>query len=173
MAARVLIDGRSGSGKTEFAVALAAAWPGAQLVRLDDIYPGWTGLAAGSAAVHEQVLSEFRWRRWDWSLSERAEWHSVDPTLPILVEGCGALSEASRRLATFGIWVELDSALRKARALARDGEAYAPHWDDWAAQEEAFLASQHPHKRADLVVDGAKVVDEAERWRARIATGAG
>src|SRR5690606_29833513 len=47
----VLIDGRSGSGKTTLATALAARLPGTQLVRLDDFYPGWDGLEAGSAHV--------------------------------------------------------------------------------------------------------------------------
>ncbi len=46
----VLIDGRSGAGKTTLARDLAPML-GAQLVSLDDIYPGWAGLEAGSAAV--------------------------------------------------------------------------------------------------------------------------
>ena len=36
----LLIDGRSGSGKSELATAIAAA-TGSQVVRLDDLYPGW------------------------------------------------------------------------------------------------------------------------------------
>ena len=64
---RILIDGRSGSGKTELARSIAAHWPEAQLVRLDDLYPGWDGLDAGSAAV-PGILTDFRWRAWDLSL---------------------------------------------------------------------------------------------------------
>jgi hypothetical protein len=48
--------------------------------------------------------------------------------------------------------VELDEATRKRRALARDGEAYAPYWDRWAAQEAAFIAREHPQALADRVV---------------------
>ncbi|MEO8095730.1 MAG: hypothetical protein ABI632_12485, partial [Pseudolysinimonas sp.] len=40
----VLIDGRSGAGKTTLARELAPL-VGAQLVSLDDVYPGWDGLA--------------------------------------------------------------------------------------------------------------------------------
>ncbi len=47
---RILIDGRSGSGKTELARAIVDDWPGAQLVRLDEVYPGWHGLAAASSS---------------------------------------------------------------------------------------------------------------------------
>jgi uridine kinase len=161
---RILIDGRSGSGKTEFARTLAAGLPGAQLVRLDDLYPGWGGLEGGSIAVHTDVLSHFRWRRFDWATDSLAEWHELDPALPIVVEGCGALSVANRALATLGLWVELDDATRKRRALLRDGDSYAPHWDDWAAQEDVFIARERPRERADAIVDGVDVTTELLRW---------
>lgn len=153
---RILIDGRSGSGKTELAKRMALALPAAQLVRLDDIYPGWGGLAAGSRHVHEFVFSASapRWQRWDWEADAPAEWHILDPSRPIIVEGCGALSRANRTLANHGIWVELDEPTRKARALARDGEAYAPHWDAWAAQEATFIERERPQELADQVVEG-------------------
>ncbi|MCW4384233.1 ATP-binding protein [Salinibacterium sp. SYSU T00001] len=151
----VLIDGRSGSGKTTLARALAAAIDKCQLVRLDDFYPGWDGLAAGSAMVVDSVLRADApgWRSWDWELDRPGTWHPLDPTLPLVIEGCGALSRASRALATFGVWVELDAVTRRARALARDGDAYAPHWERWAAQEEAFLALEDPRSLADLTID--------------------
>jgi uridine kinase len=155
---RVLLDGRSGSGKTELAELLAERWPEAQVVHLDDIYPGWDGLDAGSRHIAESVLGERpRWRRWDWEAATPAEWHELDVSRPILIEGCGALSRASRRLADLGIWVELDDEHRKARALARDGAAYEPHWERWAAQEDAFLAREDPRSLADAVVDGSSM----------------
>lgn len=150
---RVLIDGRSGSGKTELARRLTALLHDAQLVRLDDIYRGWGGLDAASAVV-PRILDEHRWRRWDWVLQEPVEWHSLDPARTIIVEGCGALSRASAPLAQLRIWVELDAATRKQRALARDGEAYAPHWEEWARQEDAFIAREHPEALADVTVIG-------------------
>jgi uridine kinase len=161
---RILIDGRSGSGKTEFARALVDTLPGAQLVRLDDLYPGWGGLEGGSTAVHTDVLSRFRWRRFDWASNRLAEWHVLDPTRPLVIEGCGALSAANRELATLGLWVELDDVTRKRRALLRDGESYAPHWDAWAVQEDAFIARERPMQRADAIVDGVDVTAELARW---------
>ncbi len=131
---------------------MVEGWPEAQLVRLDDIYPGWDGLEAGSRHVAEFVLSERpRWQRWDWTAGRPAEWHDLDPTRPIVVEGCGALSRVSRARADWGIWVELDDAARKQRALARDGDAYAPHWERWAAQELAFIARENPQALADEI----------------------
>ena len=53
----VLVDGRSGAGKSTLAARLVAAWPGpVTLVSLDDLFPGWDGLAAGSDAVARDVL---------------------------------------------------------------------------------------------------------------------
>ncbi|WP_284254993.1 hypothetical protein [Pseudolysinimonas kribbensis] len=123
----VLVDGGSGAGKTSLGERLAPAL-GAQLVSLDDIYPGWDGLEAGSAAVVADVLrsEDPGWRGWDWTTQQPGIWHPVDPARPLVVEGCGALSRAARRLATLGVWVELDAASRRRRALARDGDAYAP-----------------------------------------------
>jgi uridine kinase len=154
-----LIDGRSGSGKTDLARRMVETMPATTLVRLDDIYPGWDGLEAGSRHVHDHVLEPLaagqpaRWQRWDWESGAPAEWHDVDPARPLIVEGCGSLSRANRALADLGIWVELDAPTRKLRALARDGEAYVPHWDRWAAQEEAFIAREHPRDLADRVLE--------------------
>ncbi len=147
----LLIDGRSGSGKTELATALAERID-AQLVRLDDVYPGWDGLEAASKLVRSDILLQHRWQRWDWASGRLAEWHELDPAQPLVVEGSGALSHANRELATLGVWVELDEPTRKARALARDGAMYEPHWDAWAAQEQLFYDRERPDLLADLVV---------------------
>jgi gluconate kinase len=148
----VLVDGGSGAGKTTLATALAPLLD-AQLVSLDDLYPGWDGLAVGSAAVADSVLRERDpgWRRWDWYDEAWAEWHPVDPVRPIVIEGCGALTRAARDRASLGVWIELDAAERRRRALARDGEVFAPHWDRWARQEAQLRAREDPAALADVV----------------------
>lgn len=153
----ILIDGRSGSGKTELGFAVADAL-GAQLVRLDDLYPGWQGLEAGSRLVQTDVLGRHRWHRWDWAAGAYAEEHTIDPNRPLVIDGSGSLSRANRGLATLGVWVELDEPTRKARALARDGAMYEPHWDEWAAQEQAFVDRERPDLLADIRIDGARVL---------------
>ncbi|WIK64515.1 hypothetical protein [Gleimia hominis] len=56
----VLIDGGSGSGKTTLAQQLFEALrpyaPRLQLVHLDEFYPGWHGLAAGSQILESNIL---------------------------------------------------------------------------------------------------------------------
>ena len=157
----VIVDGRSGAGKSSLARRLVAAWPlrgRVQLVTLDNVYPGWDGLAEGSAYACEKILTPHAkglvgvWRRWDWDASERAEAQAVDPSLPLIVEGAGALTPATARLADVAVWVDAPSFSRKHRALDRDGDTYRPHWERWAAQEDEHLERNNPVSLATLFV---------------------
>jgi hypothetical protein len=158
----LLIDGRSGSGKTELARAIIGLRPDAQLVRLDDLYPGWRGLEAGSRYVHEVLLATGRWQRWDWTLASREEWHELDPDRSLVVEGCGAVSRVSRAHADYAVWVSYPIEGRRRRALAREPD-FEPHWLEWAEQEDAFIARERPELLADEVLDGENVTAQAER----------
>jgi len=155
----VLIDGFSGAGKTTLADALVAAWSDAALVRLESIYPGWQGLRAASDAVHDGILVPHAagrpggWVRWDWTAHSPAEHHRTDPARPLVVEGVGALARGNRALASLGVWVELYASTRKRRALVRDGDGFAAHWDEWAGQERDFAERERPRESADLIVD--------------------
>lgn len=157
----VVIDGRSGAGKSSLARRLVSAWPGngrVQLVALDDLYPGWDGLAEGADYARESILLPHAkgkvgvWERWDWEAGARAEAHAVDPSLPLVVEGSGVLTPAAAPLADVRVWVDAPDTSRKSRALGRDGETYRPHWERWAAQEERHLTQNAPHAHASLVV---------------------
>ncbi|WP_322408899.1 hypothetical protein [Microbacterium invictum] len=156
----ILIDGRSGAGKTSFARELIAAWPlhgRVQSVALDALYPGWDGLAEGVRTAQEAILRPHArgligvWQRWDWERGEYAEAHAVDPSLPLIVEGSGLLTAGTAPLSDIRIWLESPARARRTRALARDGETYRPHWDRWARQEEQHLADDGPAQRATHV----------------------
>ncbi|WP_235426519.1 ATP-binding protein [Curtobacterium sp. MR_MD2014] len=148
----VLVDGRSGTGKTTLGDAVAARL-GARVVHLDDVYPGWDGLRAAADAVVSDVLgTPSGYRRWDWERSEPAEWVSIESHVPLVVEGCGALSRGSAPHATLRVWLEADDDVRRDRAIGRDGEVFAREWERWAAQERAFIAAEAPAELADLVL---------------------
>ncbi|MEZ5202197.1 MAG: hypothetical protein R2742_13215 [Micropruina glycogenica] len=48
--------------------------------------------------------------------------------------------------------VEAATDVRMARGLERDGEAFRPHWQRWAAQERELFGADHTRDRADLIV---------------------
>lgn len=155
----LLIDGRSGSGKTTLAEHTANT-TGAQVLHVEELYPGWDGLAAGSAAV-ARALEHGRYHRYDW-IAERFTDHVTLHPGPLIVEGCGALTRANLRAArawsqrhrldgVHGVWLELEDDERRRRALDRDGDTFAPHWYRWAAQEDAHFGRHRPWLLADQV----------------------
>ena len=153
----ILLDGGSGSGKTSLAASIGEEWARRrtdrlQLVSLDDVYPGWEGLARAAAAVPAILGPAGGYRRWDWARSVPAAWVTVDPERPVLVEGCGTLTRASAPLAAVRLWLEAPEPIRKARALARDEGGFDPYWDMWADQERLHWTKDRPWSLADLVV---------------------
>lgn len=151
-----LIDGGSGAGKSTFATALATEL-GSQLVRLDDVYPGWDGLEAASRAVASEMIPLSRWRAWNWRENRAGGTHQIDPARDLVIEGCGSLSGAARAVATAGIWIDLDAGERYRRAIARDGAVYEAEWDRWAAQEAVFFERERPDLLADIRIDGREI----------------
>ena len=81
----------------------------------------------------------------------------------MLLEGAGSGARAATPWLAGLLWVDADADLRRRRALARDGATYAPHWDRWSAQEEAYAAREQPRERADLVLDTSGEVPEVVR----------
>jgi hypothetical protein len=70
----------------------------------------------------------------------------------LVVEGVGAGAARVAPYLSVLVWLELPDAVRKARALERDGEKYRPFWGLWAAQEQALLAREDIPGRADVLV---------------------
>lgn len=141
----ILIDGRSGAGKTTYAEALARE-TGFTLVHLEDFYPGWGGLFDASRMVARDVLHPTNpgFTRWDWINNQPAEWMPIDPDASLIIEGVGAITEenlaAARRLGNVHtIKLVADADQRRDRALKRD-PYFEEFWDMWAAQEREFYA---------------------------------
>ena len=164
----IAIDGRSGAGKTTLAIELAARLREhhkVSLFHLEDIYPGWNGLAAGIERYVSTVLAPLHrgdpaeWVSWDWTAHYDGETRTTQPAEIVLVEGVGAAAEAARPFLAAVVWADSPEHDRRSRALARDGESYEPYWDEWAAQEQAWLAGDDVPARADVRVlnlaDGA------------------
>ena len=153
----VAIDGRSGAGKTSLGREVAAAWA-ATLVSMDSIYRGWDGLADAVPLLVEHVLRPLSRGEaaevptWNWSLDRSGPVIPLGSPARLVVEGCGASVGEAGRYAGTRVWLELDAAERKERALARDGEVFARQWDRWAAQEERLFTADGTAGRAHLVL---------------------
>ncbi len=153
------VDGPAGSGKTTLASAVADAVGGARLVHTDDLVEGWGGLS-GIATRLEGILRPLAggqpgsYRRFDWLEGAFAETVSVEPGPLLVLEGVGSGAERFEDLQTLLVWVEAPYDERLSRGLARDGDAFAPYWEQWAADEAALFARERTRERADLRLDG-------------------
>jgi uridine kinase len=169
----VCVDGPAGSGKTTLADALAECFDKlnrrslrpsgrqSRVLHMDDMYPGWSGLPR----IDEQLdglltpLGEGRAgsdRRYDWLAGEYAETVTVEPVPLLVLEGVGSGTSRFDPLQTVLVWVEAPYDVRLRRGIERDGDVFAPYWEQWAADERDLFARERTRERADLVVDGTR-----------------
>lgn len=155
----VCVDGPAGSGKTTLAAALRQLVPDAGVVHMDDLLEGWAGLLTVEAQL-ERLLGPLtedlpgHYRRWDWHAEAWAEEVTVDPVAILLLEGVGSGSLRADGVTTVLVWVEAPYEVRMRRGLERDGDAFAPHWEEWARAETDHFARHRTRERASLVMDG-------------------
>lgn len=156
----ISVDGPAGAGKTTLAAAIAADVPGCQVVHMDDLFPGWGGLPEVGGQL-ESLLRPLAagqpgsYRRYDWHAGRFAETVTVPPGPLLVLEGVGSGLAAYDHLRTVLVWVTAPHDLRMRRGIARDGDAFAPHWEQWAAAEADHFTADRTEERADLVVDGS------------------
>lgn len=155
----VMIDGPSGAGKTSLANYLAhTVMPAAQVINMDNIYPGWDGLDAAIETITRDVLAPLqregvgRWRLWDWSENKPSGWSTVKHNGPMIVEGCGTLARSTVVYSHLRVWLDADERVRKHRALARDGAVFEKHWDQWQNSFDRYVERESPRDSADLIL---------------------
>jgi len=177
----VCVDGPAGSGKTTLAGRLAAVaadiadGPVTQ-VHMDDLYEGWGGLhRAAFELVPAWLLAPLaagrpgRYRRYDWSAGQYAEWHEVPAAGLLVIEGCGSAAAPVDAHVGLRIWVEAPPDLRLRRGLERDGPAARKLWLRWRADEAAHFAADATRARADVRVDGAPMREHDPRTEVVLA----
>jgi uridine kinase len=167
----VAIDGRGGAGKSSLANRLAAEWPRAHVIEMDDFYlptalrpdsPTEPGAKYDLQRVIDQVLlpvgegRPINFQRYDWDNDKLAEWQALAACAYVILEGVYSSSARLRPFLDFAIWVETPFDVRLARGLARDGESMRETWTQvWMPAEEDYVDAQHPEELAHLVVDGS------------------
>ena len=165
----VLIDGRAASGKSQFAKDLAEAFfqvdrQAARTIHMDDLYPGWNGLAEGSVYLLTNILLPLansrsaNWQVWNWRKNHRG---AEEPgngrrefsggTL-LIVEGCGSISRLSYEHSDFQVWIEADDKERKERFSLRDQGKFDEFFGIWSAQEDEYYEKEKSKQLAQLIV---------------------
>jgi uridine kinase len=157
----ILIDGRAGSGKSTFAEKLQQQLfrdgeSAPRVIHMDNIFEGWGGLALGSDYMVRFILQPLArqetasWQDWSWVKNQRSSWREFSGGTPLIVEGCGSLTERSKEHADISIWLEASEATRRERWIQR--ERHLEKFDFWAAQELDFYAREKSQSLADLVI---------------------
>jgi uridine kinase len=157
----VLIDGRAGSGKSTFAESLQQQLfrdgeSAPRVIHMDNIFEGWDGLALGSDYMVRFILQPLArretasWQDWSWVKNQRSSWREFSGGTPLIVEGCGSLTERSKDHADISIWLEASEETRRERWIQR--ERHLEKFDFWAAQELDFYAREKSQSLADLVI---------------------
>jgi uridine kinase len=166
----VAIDGRGGSGKSTLARLLAAGWPEAVVVEMDDFYRP-SAQRVKRAEVHganydrRRLIAEVleplragragRYQRYDWEQDCLAEWHDVPAGTVVVLEGVYSTSELLRGYCDCSIWVDCPYDVRLRRGVERDGEGGRARWvEEWMPAEDRYVAGERADARADLVLDG-------------------
>lgn len=161
----VLVDGRSGGGKTTFATTLAERL-GAQVVHTDDVawnhaMLDWDELLVAGVLTPWLAGERVDFRPPAWERHDRDGSIVVEPGGSLVVEGVGAGRASLAPYADLVVWVQSDRALARTRGIERDAsygtrtydEAVA-FWDRWMREEEPHLAADQPWERAGLVALG-------------------
>lgn len=160
----IAIDGPSGAGKTSLSLTLAdelsrKGLTRPQVVSMDDLYPGWSGLSAGVELAAESVLEPLsrgvdgRFKRWDWSRNQRGDQVLVPAKDWLILEGVGSGARKCRPYLAGLIWLEAEEPIRYRRTVQRDGDETRAHWGQWARQEDALFRLDETRGNADVIID--------------------
>lgn len=168
----VLVDGRSGAGKSTFAARLARLL-GAVVVRSDDIAwhhdpIDWADLLVDGVLEPWRQGESVSFRPPSWVAQGRQGAVEVPPRRVLLVEGVGVGRASLADRAGLVVWVQSDRQEARRRGIERDvdlgrtpAEADA-FWDRWMRSESPFLAADRPWTRAALVVNGTPAASTAD-----------
>jgi uridine kinase len=161
----VAIDGPGGSGKSTLAARLSPGLGDAPIVHTDD-FASWETPLEWWPRLLTQVLAPLavnmpaRYQRYDWETRNLAEWHEIQPTAFVILEGVSASRAAFRPFLSYSIWVETPRDERLRRGLERDGVEATDQWRAWMAAEDDYIQREQPIEKADSIIDGTTALLE-------------
>ena len=161
----ILIDGRSGNGKSTFANKTVTLF-NASLVRTDDIawhyHPiDWDTILINNIINPWLTGQNVLYRPPGWHTKHRKGGIQVDTSNVLVIEGVGAGRASLATYSSLIIWVQANNQLVYDRALQRDMKAEGRNrqqaedfWVKWKLHEDPFLAQDRPWSRAQLIING-------------------
>ncbi|GHO88840.1 hypothetical protein KSZ_68460 [Dictyobacter formicarum] len=170
------LDGRSGTGKSTIAQAIADRVESVIVVG-DDFFAGGNDDAWYGCSAREKVDRVIDWQRMRAQVLEPllanqpAYWHPLDfepgvgwigwkdeivrlePAPVILLDGAYSARPEFADLVDLAILVEVDDATRRQRLLAREGQAFMDRWHQlWDVAEDYYFTHLRPRSSFDLVI---------------------
>lgn len=172
----VVLDGRSGTGKSTIAQAITNRVEG-RIVVGDDFYSGgnddaWHGLSAS-----EKVAKVIDWQRMRTQVLEpllakkTASWYPLDfqpevgwigwknetvtlePAPVILVDGVYSARPQLIDLVDLAVLVETDDEGRRKRLVIREGQSFMERWHAlWDSAEDYYFTHICPRSSFDMIV---------------------
>ncbi|WP_203287851.1 AAA family ATPase [Metabacillus sp. cB07] len=169
------IDGCGGSGKSTLADEMKRCLDDVTIVHMDDFYFP-SSLIDKNHPADKPVGVDFDWtrllhqvlepisqgkdgmyQRYDWVLDTLADYLLVPAQGIVIVEGVYSIRNELADKYDYRIWVDCPKEMRLSRGIERNGEDAREMWEkNWMISEDKYMEVQEPHKRADLVFNGAK-----------------
>lgn len=169
------LDGRSGTGKSTLARALAQALDG-DVVVADDFWVGGEDAEWAARSPRERVDGAIDWRRLRREVLEPlhagrpATWHPFDwkahrglsattievqPGQLVVLDGAYSARRELSDLVDLAVLVEAPEQERRARLLRREGAEFISRWHLlWDDAEDHYFEEVRPRQSFDLVVEG-------------------
>lgn len=173
----VVLDGRSGSGKSTIAKIIAARLDGVEIVA-DDFWIGGSDDEWDRRSPQEKASMAIDWKRlrsealepllagkpaswhpFDWKAGKGLAAHSINcgPTLLIVLDGAYSSRPELSDIIDFSILVEVpDDSNRRARLVKREGKEYMDNWHRrWDPAEDYYFSKMRPKSSFDMVIENS------------------
>lgn len=171
----ILVDGRSGAGKTTWAGRIASILEGSVVIHTDDVAWNHDAFAWDELLLRHLIGP---WRRGQavsfappgWVTHRRSGSIEIPAAHTLIVEGVGAGRATLAAEAQATIWVQSDRTAAHRRGIERDIElgctrpAALDFWNEWMASEDPFQDASQAWSRADLILRGTNDEPTEDGW---------
>lgn len=168
----IAIDGRGGSGKSTLAHTLQITLPEFIHLNGDDYFEPQEDRLVWGAFNDKRFIQEvieplkkhnsFIYRPYDWHTDPPIKEQKITIEHGLCLERCYSFRFDLRW--DLKIWVETPKEICLKRGVARERlprETVLRTWKEvWQPLEDTYIATAHPEKQADIIIDGTRPFDD-------------